>query len=210
MIDLDIQILNEQNNEAICRAVEVLSNDGVIIYPTDTVYGIGANATKEKTVKKVFNVKNRIREKPISILVSNKEMIKDYAVINDLIEDLIDNFLPGPITLLVPKKNLPNNLTAGKKKVGIRMIENQINKVINKFGKPITSTSANISGKNSSKYFERAIKGLKFDLALDGGDCHGGIPSTVFDPLNWEIIREGPIKLEEIERKIEVERYDLK
>lgn len=172
------------------KAVKVLSRDGLVVYPTETVYGLGADALSENAVYKVYEAKHRLMGKPISVAVSDIEMIYGIAHIDDFAEKFINEFLPGPVTIVLPSKNiLPEDLTGGTKTIGIRYPDNDIAlKLISKFDSPITSTSANISGEVSPTTAD--MVNVVNDYLIDGGKV-AGIPSTVVDLENKKIVRAG-------------------
>ncbi|MDD1720698.1 MAG: threonylcarbamoyl-AMP synthase [Euryarchaeota archaeon] len=174
-------INNVQSAAAAIRA------GGVVVYPTETVYGIGALALNEKTVRKVIALK-RIPSKPISMAVSSLEMIDTVAYIHD--DDLLHKLLPGPFTVLLPKKDVvPLILTAGSLCVGIRYPAHDMAcQLINEVGEPITSTSANLTGDPPATRAEDVI--LDVDCILEGGTASLG-PSTVVDLVNHTVIRRG-------------------
>lgn len=159
----------------------MLAEGKVIIYPTDTLYGLGANAFDEDAIKKVYSIKKRSFDKPISICVPNMRWIRKVAYLNDKQKEKISKLLPGPYTIILEKKDIiPDVLTAGKKKVGIRIPKSKISiELAKEF--PITATSANISGRETPPTVKEIIKQLKnVDLAIDVGPLHGK-PSTVID-----------------------------
>ncbi|MDI6917587.1 MAG: L-threonylcarbamoyladenylate synthase [Thermoplasmatales archaeon] len=177
------------------KAVEVLKKNGLIVYPTDTLYGIGGNPFNEEGVKKIFIIKKRLNA-PISVAVSNMDMIKRIAFLNPAALKFCEEFLPGPVTVvLLKKENVPGILTAGSEKIGIRIPDNKIAlEIINRFG-PITCTSANIhKGKNPAD-IETAKRQLgdNIQLYIDDGKCKYGKPSTVVDVSDGKvkILREG-------------------
>jgi L-threonylcarbamoyladenylate synthase len=190
--------------EIIEEAVRVIKNNGLVIYPTDTLYGLGANALSEFTVRKIFEVKGRDFNKPISIAVSSLNEAKKYVKLNQIALKLAKRILPGPITLILPvKKKFPKILTRGKNKIGIRVPDNKVTlELIKKCGFPLTSTSANVSGGKDSITAKDAIKqiGGKVDLVLDSGRCKYSKQSTVIEITKKEIkiLREGVIKKEKI------------
>ncbi|HJJ42217.1 MAG TPA: L-threonylcarbamoyladenylate synthase [Methanocorpusculum sp.] len=186
-MDSSIKVSEENRIE---YAVKVLSRDGLVVYPTETVYGLGADALSENAVYKVYEAKRRLMGKPISIAVSDIEMIYGVAHIDDFAERFINKFLPGPVTVVLPSKNiLPEDLTGGTKTIGIRYPDNAIAlELISKFDSPITSTSANISGEVSPITAE--MVNVVHDYLIDGGKT-AGIPSTVVDLENKNIIRAG-------------------
>lgn len=149
-------------NKEIKQTIEILQKGGVIIYPTDTIWGIGCDATDEEAVNKVYKIKERTDTKSMIILVDSWEMLQQYirripAKVGCVIEGAIK-----PTTVIYNNpKGLATNVVSSDKTVGIRIVEDEFcSKLISKFGKPIVSTSANYSGKPSPKYFEDIDKSL--------------------------------------------------
>lgn len=189
--------INAENpeKEKIEMALDVLRDGGVLIYPTDTVYGLGANATNEKSIQKIFSIKKRAAGKPISICLSKVEDIKKVAFLNKTSEKIIKKILPGPLTLILKKKeHISSILTGHSNKIGIRIPDNLIcQKLAMEF--PITTTSANISGKKVPQSAEEAQNQLgdKVDLIIDTGPSTNPLASTVVD-LTYSpprVLREG-------------------
>lgn len=178
----------KQNSSAIEKAVSVLNSQGLIIYPTETCYGIGADATDENAIAKVLQIKKRPPEKKVSVAVSSLEMAKKYFSLNHKAEKLAGAFMPGPLTLIVNGNSfrIPSN------KFVLKLIE--------KFGKPITATSANISGQDSIYDIDKIIQifGGEIDLIIDAGNLPVRKVSTVFDLDMNKILREGAITEQEI------------
>ena len=137
---------NEPEPDKIKIARQVMKQGSIIVYPTDTVYGIGANIFDERALLKVFSIKKRSHDKPLSVCLSRIEDIKKVAHMDDATEELVQKILPGPFTLILEKNDhVPSLLTAGSEKIGIRIPDNQVcMNLSNDF--PITSTSANLSG----------------------------------------------------------------
>lgn len=185
------------------KAKKILKNGGIVVYPTETLYGIAANPFDKNAVLKIFEIKKRPFSMPISIAVSNIEMLAQVAEVNEIVIKFYKKFLPGPYTLILKKKpNIPDLLTSNLETIGIRVPENLFTlKLIKEFG-PITSTSANIHGNELPINIEIAKKQLKdkVDLYVDHGECKYKIPSAIIDIENKKILRKGPIpiKLEEI------------
>ncbi|WOF15643.1 threonylcarbamoyl-AMP synthase [Methanoplanus sp. FWC-SCC4] len=178
------------------KAVSVLHRDGLIVYPTETVYGLGCDAFSENAIKRVYDVKKRQISKPISIAVSDIDMALAVAKISKTELEFIERFMPGPVTIIVEAKScIPSVLTGGTGFIGIRIPKNPIaRKIIEEFDAPITSTSANISGRKSPMEFSEIT--VVYDLFIDGGKL-SGMPSTVVDVKNKKILREGE-NIEEI------------
>ena len=172
-----------------------MKQGSIIVYPTDTVYGIGSNIFDEKSLLKVFSIKKRSKNKPLSICLSRVEDIKTVAHIDSETEEIIQKILPGPYTIILKKKdNISPLLTSGTDTVGIRIPDSRVcNDLARDF--PITSTSANISGYDVPESAEEVLKqlGSSVDIILDAGICKHGIPSTVIDMTVYppKIIREG-------------------
>lgn len=190
--------------------VDIIKRDGIVVFPTETVYGIGGNALSEDVIKNIYNIKKRPQEKALNILVKNKEEIKKYAYIsNELEEKIIDNFMPGPITIILRKRKskLPDLLTGDNDTIGIRIPNNNIvKKILEKCNLPIAAPSANISGKPSSIKLEDIKPDFegKVDAFIDGGVCKQNMSSTIVKVVdgNIKILREGIISIKDINKKI--------
>jgi L-threonylcarbamoyladenylate synthase len=172
-----------------------MKNGSIIIYPTDTVYGIGANVFDEEAILKVFSIKKRPLNKPLSICISRIEDIKQVAKIDSKIETIIRNILPGPFTIILKKNdNISSLLTAGSDKIGIRIPDNSVCMDLSR-DFPITSTSANLSGYDIPESADEVLNqlGSSVDIMMDAGICKHGIPSTVIDMTVYppKVLREG-------------------
>jgi len=191
----------------IAQAVEFLRRGEVIAYPTETIYGLGADVLNKKAIKKIYDLKARDYGLPISILVADLAMLREYVLdVPDQAISLMRRFWPGALTILFPASNkIPKGLVTNTGRVGIRISSHPIAAALVKaFGKPITTTSANLSGfppslsvKHIQKYF-----GDKIPCIIDGGDCEPSRGSTVVDvgEETMRIIREGRIPAEEVIR----------
>lgn len=189
---------------------EIVSNN-LVIFPTETVYGIGANALSIDAVNKIFEVKTRARNNPLIVHLKNVSEISKYAIIENSIEQkLIDTFMPGPITIILKKKNIiPDIVTANMETVGIRVPSNEIaHKFLEIVDKPIAAPSANISSRPSGTKvldikdeFQDKVKYI-----IDGGESEIGLESTVVKVINNipTILRPGKITKEEIENLVGV------
>ncbi|WP_296884877.1 L-threonylcarbamoyladenylate synthase [uncultured Methanobrevibacter sp.] len=182
-----MKILKTNNSapdeNVINEAIDVLANGGVIIYPTDTVYGLGANIFNNKAVRNVFKIKQRNLLKPLSILVSNTDAIELVARISIYQKDTIDKYLPGPYTFILNKTPIvPRVVTGGLTHVGVRVPENKIAcKLASIF--PITTTSANLSNEKVLSSPEDILKqlGCDVDLVIDVGPLEAKSASTIID-----------------------------
>ena len=183
------------------KAVEIIKKGGAAVIPTDTVYGLTANALDEKAVRRLFLIKERLLNKPFSVFIKDLKMAKKIAYINNKTEKKLKKFWPGQITFIFKKKNIPDILTASKKTIGLRGPDCLVIKNLFDFlDFPLVGTSANISGKPASgeikevtKYFKN--KKNKPDLILDAGDLPESKPSTIVDltlPVP-KILRKGLI-----------------
>ncbi|MFH0832412.1 MAG: L-threonylcarbamoyladenylate synthase [Candidatus Aenigmatarchaeota archaeon] len=183
---------------AIDEAVKILKKGGLVIYPSESSYGIGCDATNEKAVKRIFSVKKR-SGKAIPIIVSSIRMAEKYAFLSDDAKKIAERLMPGPLTLVVKKKNLPDSLS--KETVGFRIPSHNFSvKLATSFGKPITATSANLSGNKPIYSIEEVIKlfSNNVDLIIDAGTLPKNKPTTVFDAGSRKILRRGPVTKKEI------------
>ncbi|MCK9298834.1 threonylcarbamoyl-AMP synthase [Methanoculleus sp. YWC-01] len=187
--------------DPIDMAVRVLSRDGLVVYPTETVYGLGADALSEDAVMRVYEAKNRPVGKPISIAVSDTEMLAAVAVVDDAARAFIERFLPGPVTVLLPAKScLPAVLTGGTGLIGIRWPDHPVAiAIIARLDAPITSTSANMSDDIPPTRPDEVS--VPHDYLVDGGELPG-TPSTVVDLTVRRILRKGA-KWEAVEAFLE-------
>lgn len=194
------------------KAVQVLKKGGVVVYPTDTAYGLGASCDSFKALEKIFKIKGRPRGKPISIIVSTLKQAKQIVVFNAKAENLWQKFMPGALTLVLPlkpefkKQKNWKVLSGGTGTIGIRFPDEPLcRKMPRILGSPITTTSANIAGAPncySVKEVEAQFKVSKFkpDLILDGGKLRPGKISTVVELNGSEIkiLRQGSISEKKI------------
>lgn len=145
------------------EVLKVLSKGGTILYPTDTIWGLGCDATNKRAAEKIFKIKGRQAEKSLIILVDGTEMLKEYVEeVPDVAYDLIKN-IKEPLTIIYEKsKNLPRNIVASDGSVAVRIPKDEFCiELIKKFGKPVTSTSANLSGAPNPLYFSKIDEKVK-------------------------------------------------
>src|SRR3989338_1013832 len=203
-----IQIdLNKDYSETINEAVVVLEMGGVIICPTDTLYGIGCNALDEKAVRKIFEIKERPLAKPLPMIVRNIKWAKELAYVGRKNEKTLEKIWPGRVTVILSKKAIvPHILTSNQKTVGIRIPDHPLTEQLLKlFGYPIALTSANISGQEPANDIFEIIKVFSSRLTrqpalvLDLGTLPKSEPSTILDLTTDKpkILRVGPSKPED-------------
>lgn len=179
------------------RAVSVLMHDGTVIYPTETVYGLGADAFSENAILKVYKAKKRPFGQPISIAVSDFDMLAAVAFVDPHMQEFIQTFLPGPVTVVLKAKNsLPEMLSGGTGMIGVRIPAHEVAlHLIDRFDAPITATSANLHGAKDPATPDECT--VPRDILIDGGRL-AGTPSTVVDLVNGRILRRG-VHAEKIE-----------
>lgn len=185
---------------------QIIKQGGIVIFPTETVYGIGVNALNEEAVKKLYSIKQRPLNKPISLLISDMNMINKVAQdITDLEYKLMKKFFPGPFTIILKKKEIvPDILTANTDTVGIRMPSEEITRRLIEYANiPIAAPSANISNKPSGTNLDNIIKDFegKVDYFIDSGESKLGIASTIVKVIDGipHILRQGTITKEQIQ-----------
>lgn len=191
------------------EASKIIKDGGIVLFPTETVYGIGANAFNDEAVKKIFIAKGRAQDNPLILHISDMDMLNDIAEdITDLEYSLMDAFWPGPFTIILKKKNgIASVATCNGDTVGVRMPSNKIaHDLIKESGVPIAAPSANISGRPSGTNIKDIINELenRVDYVIDGGETDIGLESTVVRVVDNEvkILRPGKITKEDIENII--------
>ncbi len=197
-----LKITKDDFDSALDVATAVLKTGGIIIYPTDTVYGIGGDATNEQTVRKIRELKGIVGPKSLSVMVGDAGTIEYYCE-TGLWEDMIlSNFLPGPYTFILKQQNNRPIPATENQKLGVRMPQNEFCQYLcQKFGKPIVSTSANITTEPAPVRFEDINKNLieNVDLAIDGGETTYKGPSLVIDLVEHKMLRKGAPDIDLIE-----------
>ena len=187
------------------KAAQFIKQGKIVVFPTETVYGIGTNGLDENAVRRLFEVKQRPINKPISLLVSNMEMINLVAKdITQVEYKIMEKFFPGPLTIILKKKDIvPDIVTSGQETVGVRMPSGGIaRKLVELSGVPIATPSANISGQPSGINLTEIKEHFKenVDFYIDGGNSELGISSTIVQVIDGkpQILRQGCITLEQI------------
>ena len=201
---MDTLLLPANTDEAIPRALEILRSGGLVAFPTDTVYGVGALAFDAPVVESIYSAKDRPIEKAIPILIGRPEDLdKVTADIPPIAAKLAARFWPGALTVVVPKHpDLPDVVSTGPT-VGVRVPDHPVARALLHATGPMAVTSANISGEANPITAEEVMRQLngRIPLILDGGETPGGVPSTVVNCLGTEpvILREGPITKKDIQ-----------
>jgi len=200
-----VEVLKADSPAALAVAKAIVEQGGIIAYPTETFYGLGVDPYNEDAVKRLFELKGRGFDKPISLLVKDEAMLQQVAAdIPPVARELIGRFWPGPLTIIFKASpQLPPLLTASTGKIGVRVSGNPTTqKLLDAIERPITTTSANPTGRKSpvtagevAGYFNGNL-----DLILDGGELPGRLGSTVVDVTGGRavILREGEIGAEKI------------
>lgn len=184
--------LDEEYERAFSKAKEVLSSGGVIVYPTDTVYGIGGDARREDVAERVREIKGRGEGCPFSVILGNIQMVREYAEVEGEAMRYVLEAFPGAVTLIFrARKELP---AVRDGKIGVRVPEHLfMRKLSSELGMPIITTSANLHGKEAPRSFSEIEKGIldSVDLAIDGGGTLYGMHSTVVDVVEKKVKRVG-------------------
>jgi L-threonylcarbamoyladenylate synthase len=178
---------------ALAAAAAAARDGGLVVYPTETVYGLGALATDADAVEAVFAAKRRPREKPVSLAVPRVEDVAAYADLTDRERAFCERFLPGPVTVLLERTAaVPDVLVAGRDRVGVRVPDHEVALALLERVAPLTATSANVSGRPSARTADAVDPEVRAAAAavLDGGETPGG-GSTVVNVATGEIVRRG-------------------
>ena len=210
-----VDMKKEIKDRDLKEMANLLRDGKLVIFPTETVYGIGANAYIKESVDNIFKAKGRANDNPLIVHVSDFDMIKKIAETpNEIEQKLMDAFMPGPFTLILPKKNvIPDNVSAGLDTVGIRMPSNKIaHDLIELANVPIAAPSANVSSRPSGTNIDDIKEEFneKVDAMIDGGDTLIGIESTVVKVIDHipTILRPGKITPEDIKEVIGIVKID--
>ncbi|MEM2976311.1 MAG: L-threonylcarbamoyladenylate synthase [Thermoplasmata archaeon] len=196
-------------------AAEIIRSGGLVVYPTDTLYGLGADALSSRAIGKVYEAKERPPDVPLPVAVSDVEMMGRVAALTPWMTRVVEMVLPRPVTfLLQKKKRVPAMLTAGSSKIGVRIPNHMFALALLARTGPITTTSANLHEGHPPRTARSAIRqlGEAVDLYVDCGRTSFGGPSTVIDisegPEAVEVVRKGVVSPEELLRLIEAVEMD--
>jgi len=198
-----VKLTKENEMEVVAEAIEILKRGSAIVYPTDTCYGLGVNALDASAIKRIFKIKQRPSSKPVPLAIKNVIWAKELAYIDSKQEKILNAIWPGQVTVVLNKKSIiPDIATANQKTVGLRVPDHKFTDLLlAKFGYPITSTSANISGEEATYNIQKIVEAFngkiyKPELVIDVGDLKEMPPSTVLDLTSDKpkILRVGPTK----------------
>ena len=179
--------------EAIEAAAAAIERGDLVVYPTETVYGLGADALDPRAVQRVFDAKSRPRSRPISMAVPTVDAALEYVVADERERAFMRSFLPGPVTVLLERRPVvPDDLVGGRDRVGVRVPDHSVALDLLETAAPITATSANVSGEPSARTVAALDDRIReaASAILDGGETPGG-GSTVVDVASGELVRRG-------------------
>ena len=202
-------ILDGKKEEDLIKCTEIIINGGIIVFPTDTIYGLGCDPYNEKSVEKIFRLKNRLLEKALPILSCDISHVEEIMILDENGRKLANSFWPGPLTIIGTLKDnyIPKIITAGKQTIGIRIPNNIVTLTLLKYCNFLVGTSANISNEKSCLYAKEVMKSplVGYDAIVIGNEKktnnHFSLKgSTIVDvsTSNIKIVREGVIKSETI------------
>jgi L-threonylcarbamoyladenylate synthase len=193
----------------VAKAARIIRKGGIVVYPTETVYGMAANPFSRKAVMKIFKAKRRPLGSPLTVAVNRIGEASKFGFVSKRARILAKAFLPGPLTIVIRKRpGLPKELTAGMDTIGIRVPDNDVARRLIELAGPITATSANISGQHSPSTADDAKAQLRgrVDMVIGCGKCKVGKESTIVDVSvkgKFRVLREGAISQKSIERVLE-------
>ncbi len=201
------KVYSTQDPDAISKALEVLKAGGLVAFPTDTVYGLGALISSPEGIERLYQAKERSPSKAIAVLIGDPDQLETVTIgLTPFAQRLATHYWPGAMTLVVPRNPaLPENLSP-LPTVGVRMPDHPFTLALMRQTGPLATTSANISGEANTLTAEQVLDQLdgRVELVLDGGAVPGGVPSTVVDCTQDQpkILRQGAISSEEIQRAL--------
>ena len=201
---MGFKVLECSNYDHIASCASTLGDGGIIVFPTDTVYGIGCNPYYDESVERIFQIKDRSEDKPLPVMGYSISDIEKLVHMSPLAKSLAQYFWPGALTIVSPCKdnNISRRVMAGGDNLAVRIPGNRCTQSLLRLCKYLIGTSANVSGrKPCTSSYEVLSSGLSgFDLVLDGGALEGGIESTIIEVIdsNVRILREGVIKSDKV------------
>ena len=212
--------ISKVTKESIQKAAGLIKSGELVAFPTETVYGLGADGLNPDAVARIFEVKERPSFNPLILHIGDKDQLENICIVtSEIILKLIDKFWPGPLTLVIPKKSIvPDIVTSGNETVAIRMPDHPVAlQLIKMSGRPIAAPSANVFGRLSPTKAGHVYEqlGSKIKMILDGGDCKVGVESTILQITceGISLLRPGGLPVEQLEKitgKINTEYTDTK
>ena len=199
--------VNNPTDKDLQKAADIILSGGLVAFPTETVYGLGANALMEDAASKIYKAKNRPSDNPLIIHLNDYSNVEKYCVAPDVFYDLAEKFMPGPLTVILKKKSIiPYTVTGGLETVAVRIPSNKTaNRFLEFCGVPVAAPSANLSGKPSCTTAFHVLEDMngRIDMILNGGDSEIGLESTIIIPEDNNILtllRPGKISVEMLEK----------
>ncbi len=197
----------EDNEKKLLRAADIIKRGGLVVFPTETVYGLGADATNAEAAERIYAAKGRPSDNPLIIHISSPEDAEKYTYVSDTYKRLAERFMPGPLTVIMPSKDIiPKKTRAGLDTVALRCPSNPIaRRLIELSGVPIAAPSANLSGSPSPTTPRHVMDDMqgRVDMIIDGGDCDFGLESTIVkieQDGSLLLLRPGKITPEQLSR----------
>ena len=197
------EIISANHPNAIQHAIDVLRNDGLVAFPTDTVYGLAAPVNNIASINRLYVVKSRNNTKAIAVLLGDSSQLSQVAIdLSETARKAAEHLWPGPLTMIVPRNPALPEILSPLPTIGVRIPDHPVALALLKTAGPLAVTSANLSGAANALTAKQVMKQLKgrIHLIIDGGRTPGGVPSTVIDYTTPEpkMLREGPITLKQI------------
>ncbi len=199
---MNTKIYTEPNEQAIAEAAEILRTGGLVAFPTETVYGLGGNGLNRDAARKIYAAKGRPSDNPLIIHLAEIEDAEQYCITSPLYYRIAQRFMPGPITVIMPKKDcIPYEVTGGLDTVALRIPSHPIaHRLLAAANIPVAAPSANLSGRPSPTTAAHVISDMmgRVDAIIDGGDCDYGVESTIIklDADHITLLRPGAVTLE--------------
>ncbi len=203
-----LKVSSKNLEHVLAKTVDVIKRQGVVLCPTDTVYGLIADANSDIAIKKIFKIKKRNLKKPLPVFVKNLKMAKSLAILNLKQEKILKKIWPGKVTVILRaiNKKIPKGILSEKYQIGLRVPDYQfLNILLKKIDCPLAQTSANISGRKASTKISEVLEqfiGQKYqpDLILDSGDLENSLSSSVIDLISFKILRQGEFSQNKIQK----------
>ncbi len=200
-----VDLTTDESKKSLNKAGQIIKNGGLVIFPTETVYGLGGNATDVSASKKIYEAKGRPSDNPLIIHISTPQDAEEYTYTNAMYYELAKTFMPGPITVILKaKETVPKTVTAGLDTVAVRCPSHPVARAfIKEAGVPIAAPSANLSGSPSPTCYKHVADDMngRVDMIIDGGECEIGLESTIVkieDDNSLTLLRPGAITVEDL------------